>query len=115
MGVSQNPLPSREKIHTAYQQGEEAVVVLFEETLSQLVNRIQALENQIAQNSRNSSKPPSSDGLRKPRPRSLRKASGKKSGGQPGHKGHTLRAVKHPDYEKVHVCDNLKQGHLTKF
>jgi transposase len=105
--VSQIPLPSREKIHTAYQQGEEAVVALFEETLSQLVDRIQALEDQIAKNSRNSSKPPSSDGLRKPRLRSLRKASGKKSGGQPGHKGHTLRAVERPDYEQVHpvqVC-----------
>ena len=95
-------MPSREEIHTAYQQGEEAVVALFEETLSRLVDRIQALEDQIAKNSRNSSKPPSSDGLRKPRPRSLRKSSGKKSGGQPGHKGHTLRAVERPDHEEVH-------------
>jgi transposase len=102
IGVSQIPLPSREEIHTAYQQGEEAVVALFEETLSKLVDRIQALEDQIAKNSRNSSKPPSSDGLRKPRPRSLRKSSGKKSGGQPGHKGHTLRAVERPDHEEVH-------------
>ena len=59
-------MPSREEIHTAYQQGEEAVVALFEETLSKLVDRIQALEDQIAKNSRNSGKPPSSDGLRKP-------------------------------------------------
>jgi transposase len=101
--VSQTPLPSREEIHKAYQQGEEAIVALFEETLSKLVDRIQALEDQIAQNSHNSSKPPSSDGLRKPRPRSLRKRSGKKSGGQPGHKGHTLRAVECPDYEEVHA------------
>jgi len=101
--VSQIQFPSREEIHTAYQQGEEAVVALFEETLSKLVDRIQALEDQIAKNSRNSSKPPSSDGLRKPRPRSLRKSSGKKSGGQPGHKGHTQRAVERPDHEEVHA------------
>lgn len=101
--MSQTPLPSREEIHKAYQQGEEAIVALFEETLSKLVDRIQALEDQIAKNSRNSSKPPSSDGLRKPRPRSLRKRSGKKSGGQPGHIGHTLRAVERPDYEEVHA------------
>jgi transposase len=100
--VSQIALPSHEEIHTAYQQGEEAVVALFEETFSKLVDRIQALEDQIAKNSRNSSKPPSSDGLSKPRPRSLRKSSGKKSGGQPGHKGHTLRAVARPDHEQVH-------------
>ena len=57
-------MPSHEEIHTAYRQGEEAVVALFEETLSKLVDRIQALEDQIAKNSRNSSKPPSSDGSR---------------------------------------------------
>jgi len=100
--VSQIKLPSREEIHTAYQQGEEAIAALLEETLSKLVDRIQTLEDQIAKNSHNSSKPPSSDGLRKPRPRSLRKSSGKKSGGQPGHKGHTLKAVERPDYEEVH-------------
>jgi len=95
-------LPSRDEIHEAYLQGEEAVVALFEETMAVLAARIQVLEDQIAQNSRNSSKPPSSDGLKKPRPRSLRKRSGKKSGGQRGHKGHTLKAVERPDYEKVH-------------
>jgi len=78
-------VPSRDEIHEVYLQGEEAVVALFEETLAVLAARIQALEDQIAKNSRNSSKPPSSDGLKKPRPRSLRKRSGKKSGGQREH------------------------------
>ena len=95
-------MPSREEIHEAYLQGEEAVVTLFERTIVELAARVTALEGQQAKNSRNSSKPPSSDGLKKPAPRSLRKPSGKKRGGQPGHKGHTLKAVEHPQHTQVH-------------
>ncbi len=95
-------MPSREEIHQAYLQGEEAVVTLFERTVAQLAARVMALEEQQAKNSRNSSKPPSSDGLKKPAPRSLRQPSGKKSGGQPGHKGHTLKAVERPQHTRVH-------------
>jgi hypothetical protein len=68
------PLPSREEIHTAYLQSEEAVVALVEglfttlltiisqqqETITRLEARIQVLEDQAAKNSRNSSKPPAS-------------------------------------------------------
>jgi transposase len=95
-------MPTHEEIHEAYLQGEEAVIALFERTIGQLAARVAALEDQAAKNSRNSSKPPSSDGLKKPAPRSLRKPSGMKSGGQPGHKGHTLKAVEHPEHTKVH-------------
>jgi transposase len=94
-------IPSEAEIRAAYREGEDAVVKLFYETFSKLAERIQRLEDQIAKNSGNSSKPPSSDGLKK-KPKSLRQKSGKKSGGQPGHSGHTLKAVAKPDHIQVH-------------
>jgi len=42
-------------------------------------------------NSRNSHKPPSLDGLNKPKPKSLRKKTERKTGGQKGHKGHNVK------------------------
>jgi transposase len=102
-------LPSEEEIGAAYDQGKEVVVALVFATFQKLVERMHALEDQLAKNSRNSSKPPSSDGLKKKATkRGLRKPSGKKSGGQPGHEGHTLKAVAHPDRVEVHRVRQCK-------
>ena len=71
----------------------EAVVELFLD----LMERVEVLEQKLAKNSRNSSKPPSSDGYNKPQPKSLRKKGRRKSGGQSGHPGKTLEFSKDPD------------------
>lgn len=63
--------------------------------------RIKELESQLNKNSRNSSKPPSSDEFVKPK--SQRKKSGKSSGGQKGHKGHHLKISDNPDRSIVHT------------
>ena len=63
-----------------------------------LLEKIAQLEKRLCLNSHNSSKPPSSDGFKKPkRTQSLRRTTGKKSGGQLGHQGHTLNQVSDPD------------------
>jgi transposase len=103
-------VPNEEKIREAYRQGDAAVISLFQTTFLVLAERIQKLEDQLAKNSRNSGKPPSSDGYDQPvqRTKSLRKRSKRKSGGQLGHRGETLKAVEKPDYVKVHQVEQCE-------
>ena len=89
----------RAEIVAVYQQGEEAVIELAsslwviiaqqEKAIKDLQARVEELENQRNKDSKNSSKPPSSDGFKK-RTQSLRTKSNRTSGGQPGHPGSTL-------------------------
>jgi transposase len=109
-------LPTPEQVRAVYQHGEDAVVALVNQLvqgITQLETRLQALEDQLAKNSGNSGKPPSSDGLSKPRPRNLREASGKPSGGQAGHPGHTLKAVERPQHIRVHAVATCQQCHAS--
>lgn len=65
-----------------------------------LLERVEELERRLGLNSTNSGKPPASDELkRERRVQSLRQPSGKKSGGQEGHEGTTLRQVELVDEE----------------
>jgi transposase len=109
-------LPTHEDVRIAYQQGEEAVMTLVDNlcaVVRTLEARLQGLEDQLVKNSQNSSKPPSSDGLKKPAPRSLRKRSGKPNGGQPGHAGHTLSVVAQPHHIRVHPVERCAHCHAS--
>jgi len=63
---------------------------------------VRRLRDAAAQNSQNSSRPPSTDGPEKPQPKSQRKKSGRKTGGQPGHTGRTLQFSDKPKHTEVH-------------
>ena len=123
---------TREEAQAIYRAGEETVVrVLLEmdarihdalraiDGLEQQVRdltlrldaseqRVKHLEDQLAKNSRNSSKPPSSDGFQRPAPKSLREKSARPSGGQPGHTGKTLAMVEKPDRTERHRIEHCE-------
>ena len=80
------------------------LILTMQQQLAQQEELIQALRDQIAKDSHNSSKPPSSDGLKKPRTRSLRQKGQHPKGGQPGHKGDTLKMVAEPDHIETHAA-----------
>ena len=83
----------------------------------QLNQTIQELKEQLNKNSQNSSNPPSSDGYKKPTPKSLRKSSGKKVGGQTGHEGTCLSVTATPDEIHAHMplaCKGCQHYELCK-
>lgn len=85
--------------------------------IAQLNQTIQELKEQINKNSKNSSKPPSSDGFKKPAPKSLRKPSGKKAGGQEGHPGTHLAVITEPDETIKHMpsaCEGCPHYEMCK-
>jgi transposase len=91
----------------------DAVIAEQARIIEELRAEVAELKRRLGQNSSNSSLPPSSDGLVKPAPKSLRGRSGKKSGGQAGHPGRTLSQVDDPDEIVVHepsACDGCGSG-----
>ena len=93
MGTTSEHEQERPQLKEEMRANPEAVV----DVILHLKRRIEELEARLKMNSRNSSKPPSSDGYNKPSPKSQRSKSGLKSGGQPGHPGSTLKQVDNPD------------------
>ena len=82
----------------------DELIASLKHQIAVLQAEVADLRRQLGQDSSNSSKPPSSDGLKK-KPRvagSLRGRSGKASGGQKGHQGGTLRQVTDPDHMVRH-------------
>jgi transposase len=84
-----------------------AELAVLRAQIQELTAQVQDLQARLAKDSHNSSKPPSSDPLGRKRPRSQRRRSGKKPGGQLGHRGETLHLVATPDELAEHrpaVC-----------
>lgn len=83
----------------------------LKERVTQLEAQLQKVQEQLAKDSHNSSKPPSSDGFKR-RTKSLRKKSGKKPGAQKGHPGHALQRVEQADEVMVHGVSSCEHcGH----
>ena len=72
---------------------------------------IAELKAKLNANSRNSSKPPSFDGFKKPAPKSLCEPSRRKKGGQDGHEGHGFKMLQKADQQGVRriICTSLEK------
>jgi transposase len=93
--VPDDPRPSYEEL--------AALVAVQAQRIAELEAEIAELRRQLGQNWQNSSKPPSTDSpFTKPAPKSLRRKSGRKPGGQPGHPGSTLTLVADPNERLRH-------------
>jgi transposase len=111
-------LTEREELHKAlteqcrkHPEKMADLILDLMDKVEQLTARVEQLEDQLKKNSGNSSKPPSTDKSfgAEAKNRSLRKKSGKKSGGQRGRKGHTLKRVDNPDETLTHRLERCPQ------
>ena len=87
----------------------EQTISDLKQTISDLQETIKDLQRQLNMDSHNSSKPQSSDGYKKAnKNRSLREKTGRKTGGQKGHKGVNMKLPHEPDEVKVHIPEKCK-------
>jgi transposase len=104
---------------------QELISFLFNQ-VNELKQVIEELKSKLAdyetqKNSNNSSKPPSSDFVKLRKTKSLKKSSGKKVGGQPGHKGSSMKMSPNPDFTERHhplycnCCGNDLSNFEPKF
>ena len=99
----------------------DIIIADLRKRISELEEIIKELREQLNKNSGNSSKPPSTDGFKKPvnKNRSLRKKSGKKPGGQIGHTGSNLSVLSEPNHVEEHChfdckkCPHYAECHKT--
>jgi transposase len=77
-------------------------IAVLREQVEALTAQVAELRARLENNSRNSSKPPSAEGLAKPAPRSLRKKTGRKPGRPKGQPGVTLELTDHPGEVVTH-------------
>lgn len=96
---------------TRLTEDQAAMITALTERVATLTEENAKLKEQLNKNSKNSSKPPSSDVFDKPTPKSLRKKSSKEQGAQKGHKGSSFSINKEPDAfishipQKCNSCD----------
>ena len=80
----------------------DGLILMQQGQITALQEAVKQLQSRLNMSSRNSSKPPSSDGLSKPAPKSLRVAGQRPTGGQKGHPDSTLCQATQPDKIVVH-------------
>lgn len=85
-----------------------AKVFTLEKQIKELILENKRLRDIISKNSSNSSKPPSSDNIKKTS--SLRERSSRKTGGQQGHQGNTLKHADIPDFKINHTPTHCSCG-----
>ncbi len=91
---------------TAGLEGRDALIARLRSEAAALGERIADPGRRVGQNSRNSGRPPSSDGLAKPPPEpAFPEPGNRKPGGQPGHRGRTLKPSDRPGTVLTHVPD----------
>jgi transposase len=94
----------------ATRQFREQSTILTDQ-VNTLTEQVKALQEQQAKDSHNSHLPPSSDRFGKRKQKSLRKPSGKKQGGQPGHQGHHLQPMAQVDEVILHRVQECQHCH----